>query len=297
MSVPIEKFIEEVNSASQRVRWGLSVLTIVSVVVFFNAWANGYGDWTEKKLDRAREVYRWWGTTNASDLKSRSYVQAKRFEAAVTNKRGAMDKDAWRTNIVAQFEEAHKSQHNHGAVSIAAFGITFDPNDLGLFSGITYLVVLVILRSCLARQLVNLKICLAKAEQYKCLQDSYPLLSMGQVLSIPPSEHYAKKELWGYVHKALYFLPILVHGVVVLYDLKTIEIGAAIDPLHAWTVLVSSGVFWMIIGFLVRECVMQSRLFDQEWNRAFEKWSSAGTGQKLQIPAENARSSLGIKGT
>ncbi len=66
------------------------------------------------------------------------------------------------------------------------FGIKFDVNDLGPLSGVAFSVILLIFKYSLSRESENLILCFKEFENTSELRTFYKLLSMHQVLTIPP---------------------------------------------------------------------------------------------------------------
>ncbi len=145
------------------------------------------------------------------------------------------------------------------------FGVTFDVNDLGLLGGLTFIIILLMLRFCLAREWKNLKYVFEVARQRDALELYYDWLAMKQVFTVPRMRENSHVGMWEASVRALLFLPVIVQLCVFLHDLISFDIGFAISKPNTWIVCVASFVFLMVIVCLTYSCRKLWKGIDSEW--------------------------------
>ncbi|HEY0407443.1 MAG TPA: hypothetical protein VGC89_17045 [Pyrinomonadaceae bacterium] len=162
------------------------------------------------------------------------------------------------------------------------FGVSFDVNDLGIFSGFTFTVILLWFRFSLVRERDNLRQVFTSAKElgtdyhHHC----YHLIAMRQVLTIPPIPHQSRKAtqvaknrstnvlghgLWRILPAILIFLPALVYLRLFVHDLQTIDLGITINWSGSLRILVTDLIFFFIIVGITLLCLRLSIEVDEEW--------------------------------
>ena len=152
-------------------------------------------------------------------------------------------------------------------VRLPFFGAVFDADDMGIFAGITFTVVLLWLTLALNRERRNTEIAFREAKERGRSQLCYDLLSMQQVLTVLPN---AQSRIWkplGYLSKALYVMPLVVYSCLYYQDLMTRDIGNALGWDKMDTLLVASGVFFVLILGLTIACLITSVRISKDWTR------------------------------
>jgi hypothetical protein len=152
-------------------------------------------------------------------------------------------------------------------VKIPFFGLSFDINDLGMFSGFAFFVVLMILRFSLARELANLRLAFSEATARNQLRDCFKLLSMGQVLTVPRSTGVTSNPFTRNLHRTLYALPVLILGFIIYHDVVTLKSGQLFSTFNTVLSLLLSAGFFMINLILTFQCIITSLDFDATWDK------------------------------
>ena len=125
------------------------------------------------------------------------------------------------------------SEDNYSHIKAPIIGIAFNANDMGLIGGFGLLAILFVLRFAIMREKANLAITFRLAARRGCVNRTYRLLSMSQVLTVPPGI-VAHQRFWNAVHKGLFVFPTVVFSYVVLVDLMTMRLGWVISPSNAF---------------------------------------------------------------
>lgn len=154
---------------------------------------------------------------------------------------------------------------NTYTIHVPFFGIKFDVNDLGPLSGVAFSVILLIFKYCLTRENENLILSFREFENTSELRTFYKLLSMQQVLTIPPLPQKREVAFLNLVPQLLAFLPLLVYTVVMVHDFATSDIGEGISSAHTVILLLVNSAFWLIVLALTTHCFRVWRDLDETW--------------------------------
>ena len=114
-------------------------------------------------------------------------------------------------------------------------GITFDINDLGLFAGITFPLLLLWLIVSLRREAENMRALFAETSDDE-LPAVYRLISMTQVFSVPPKitdKPTFAASLWKLPKSLLFVAPAGVQTAMAWLDWSTLPWGRTLNPLVA----------------------------------------------------------------
>jgi len=125
--------------------------------------------------------------------------------------------------------------------------------------------IVLVLRFALIRERVNIARTFKEARARDALDETYALLSMSQVLSVPPESGVSNQRNWNHVHKGLFALPAVVQACVFYLDLKTLKFGLIISPLNTWTEVIGGCCFLVCIVLLTASCLWQSLQTDRIW--------------------------------
>ncbi len=150
-------------------------------------------------------------------------------------------------------------------VRLPFFGAVFDADDMGIFAGITFTVVLFWLTLTINRERRNTQVAFEAAKTPKSFRLCYNLLAMQQVLSVPPTKANRFWKPLGYISKALYVMPLVIYGFFFYHDWSTRDVGYALGWDKMNTLLWASGVFLFLILILTVLCVATSLKIDKDW--------------------------------
>jgi hypothetical protein len=148
----------------------------------------------------------------------------------------------------------------------------FDHNDIGMFGGFTFVVVLLWLRFSLARELSNLNLVLNREISEADLRRCYDLLAMQQVLTVPPTPSSPSHHRWRWIPKLLYFVPALVYLFQLYFDFTTIsDPGAIYGEGKMWLLVTSSVAFFILILIFTLWSFRIARAVDKTWDNSARK--------------------------
>ncbi|HUM51547.1 MAG TPA: hypothetical protein PK431_07005 [Chitinophagales bacterium] len=192
-------------------------------------------------------------------------------------------------------DEIRREIDNFKTVNIPILGNTFDVNNLALVSGLTFSILLIVLKFTLSRETNNLKIAFnsiteryvdaANEEDFKDYlkpftalerehslmsinyvrrQHHYNFLSMNEIFSLPPLK-YTQNDYSRSIRKSLqklFWFPFVIFAIVFFNDLLTLKIGLKVSPIHTIISLGFSIFFGVIIATLCQSCTKQKRIID-----------------------------------
>lgn len=154
-------------------------------------------------------------------------------------------------------------------VHIPFFGAVFDHNDIGMFGGFTFAVLLLWLRFSLARELSNLKLLFNHSTFGHNLRRCYELLAMQQVLTVPRMPGSPARNRWRWIPKILYFIPLPVYAAHLYFDLTTIfSVGEVLGRGKMWLLVISSILFLLLIIIFTLWCIKILVAIDKIWDMA-----------------------------
>lgn len=271
----MQPFIDAVNDASIRARKIIFVMITASVVFFIPEWNTFDVGWQSSRMHLARKAleYRGWPTETRQKLENSG--DKNELDIFDRSKQFYVRRGFANTNELAQFVTKLENDHSF-VVGIPSFNVSIQTNDLGIFCGFTFVVLLSMLRMSLARSLSNLKITFSQvgedAGASEVRKQVYNLLSMSQVLTVPPEEQPDQSSrLWTYLAKAFIFLPLLVQLIIGGHDIATYQRGLILSSVATgWTVLGNI----LFLGFVVTltfACTRLAREYDKIFDDEFKK--------------------------
>ncbi|MDX6693255.1 MAG: hypothetical protein QOF02_858 [Blastocatellia bacterium] len=192
-------------------------------------------------------------------------------------------------------------------VNVPFFGNVFDVNALALWGGVTFTVILMLLKFSLWREYNNLRLTFKEAKS-EHRRFCYRSLAMEQVFTVPPAltqtdpkperrimrvfsalflqqpKPKLKSRVWnalsalpptqadlkpkGIIVRLLYFPPLLIQVAVIANDFKTLDIGKMVSTsLATISIAVSLFLFLSILVLTIR-CLELSWAIDKRWAEA-----------------------------
>jgi hypothetical protein len=302
-TIGIKEYIDSFNSSSARARGAVYVVAVASLVVFSTFWNVHPGSWLQERARVAREIEAL--VKKREDAQSEAQKKAdaqpeaqkkadasrvagtKPADAAESERRAAADGDADERihRVLLDRVIEHRRLDWPGAartyrekledllyvqayqVRIPFFGVTYDINDLGMFGGFAFFVVLMILRFSLARELANLRLAFREAAARGQVDDCFKLLSMGQVLTVPRHTDVTSNVFNRNLHRFLYILPVLILGMIMWHDITSLKSGLVFSTFNTVLTLIFSAGFFIINIILTYQCLDCSYRADKTWTR------------------------------
>jgi hypothetical protein len=278
-------YIALVDEASARVRRVIYVMVVASALIAAAAWNYRTSSWDNLRLavvdfaaaHLGEEPERTTADSEQAYLLpyAKAYVKAlhKEWKPDAATKAALLDR---------QKTMQHGFDDTYGHIKVPILGIGFNANDIGLVGGFGLMVVVFVLVLSMMRERANIRHAFAKAILERCVPDVYRVVSMSQVLTVPPGLIASQRvQPWlNRIHKALFALPAAVQILVVYVDIQTFHYGWAISRFNTLVELIGGGAFLLGILILTVWCFVESAKKDRIWDivaRAIEKKGAAPT--------------------
>lgn len=272
IDVTVLEYVKAATSSSDRARAVMLVLVTASVLAFTTIWNSG-GGWLDQRIEVRHAALSFANTEFKADDPRHTPAEKDLYERAsdflkVTHLDPAKEDD--REVIKEQIKQYDRIRSDQfRVIRVPFFGVVFDMNDLGLFAGLSFAVGLLWLRFSLAREYRNLKLTFEESKKRNQVRLCYELMSMHQVLTVPPTQGGRHRKAWINVSKILHVIPALVYSYQVLTDLLTRHIGNILSPRNMWILLVSDFILLGVILVLTAHCLRLYVKIDEEWAGAF----------------------------
>lgn len=272
-------YIKAVASSSDSVRTVIVVMVTTSVLVFVGFWnSKPSGGWLDQRIEVRRAALRFFHEPGqpefepATDLTPEAlarYESAKKFIAnSKFNTSSADDKD----QLLAEILDLRKIRlEKIRLIQVPFFGTVFDMNDMGIFAGVAFTIVLLWFRYSLARQLRNLRLAFKEAEKSHQLKLCYDLLAMEQMLTVPPMPDQKRRYTWVLIAKGLFLVPLFLQLAHFRLNWLSRANGYLLSVKLMTVLLVCTGVSIVITSFLTWQCISLSIEGDHAWKDAARK--------------------------
>ncbi|MCP4569316.1 MAG: hypothetical protein GY841_17215 [FCB group bacterium] len=264
----LEAMADAVVDSAGNSRLIIIVIVFASILTFISFWNSRDDGWMEHRLEIARQACLIAESKiqpdSLSGIARKSYYQARSFYI----KKG-FDHDrlvAYITNLEALRTE--RVLH----ISIPFVGIIIDVNDLGLFSGVTFAVILIWFSFHSRKELNNLNFAFeALGSNKDQMKKYYCYIGMRQVFTTPPMPKKPEDVLpWRWVMYVMAVLPLIVHAIIVLHDIGTLS-SIFTNPPHAQLSTILGAITLVFVAILTFLCLYLSYKIDQAWKVAFKR--------------------------
>jgi hypothetical protein len=223
----LSHYISVFSASAGRVRYVMFILMVLSITIVIAQWNTASNSWVQKRHSRLLALER--DTRAMPEQAADSLVNERTRGRFKTRAELTETAAAYRLRLIDRVF----------FTDIPGLGITFDINDLGLFSGVAYSLLLMLLVFCLMREHENLYLALFKVMRLhdrKCKRPDgestanflYHALAMGTVFTTPPSlarwRPAAPQRLFLTI---VFFVPALVQTYIVCMNQRTLDIALA----------------------------------------------------------------------
>lgn len=309
----LSQYVEASADSASRARTIMIVMITASVLTFFAYWNTRSDAWLTGRINRANTaLWLFNPTTKARFTEEEIARNLEETQKKFPNPENVPNAEALKDardfinarkiddrDLLVDYIEHLRTVQLEQVTTLHApfFGVFFDVNDLGIFSGFTFTVILLWFRFSLVRERDNLRQVFASAKElgidyhHHC----YHLIAMRQVLTIPPIPHQAHKErkadtdktateaaadaafkedeaanvlgygFWRILPATLIALPAIVYLLLYIHDLQTIDLGITINRSNSLRLLIFNSVFFLAITYITYRCVRLSSDVDAEW--------------------------------
>ncbi|HBB88637.1 MAG TPA: hypothetical protein DC047_13585 [Blastocatellia bacterium] len=246
------------------------VMISASVLVFVGFWnSRPGGGWLDQRINVRKDALKFFepgfdpqGPKMTLQEKER-YARAKQFlDNANFDISNVDDKE----QILDEVKELRKVRiEKIRLIQIPFFGAVFDMNDMGIFAGITFTIVLLWFRYSMSRELRCFRLAFKEARDQGQLRLCYDLLAMQQVMTVPPMYGQKLKKTWVLIAKALFFIPLLILAVQFRLNWVSRSYGYVLSEKLMNILLIVNGVSLIIAAILTWHCLAISLRADRLW--------------------------------
>lgn len=255
----IQDYLDASGEASQRTR-AISIVMIVASVLVFAALLNSMqSSWMKERIIIFNQGL------GSKYVESKLGMSPKKEDFQDQN-----DFVSAKSNYEQKYRDFNSSLirayiENSMIVRVPFFGFSFDVNDLGLLSGIGFLIILSCFRFCITREVENLRLSFVESQRLGRLNEFYHLLAMKQVFTVPKTEYITRTRFLRFAPKFIPAFPLIVYLLVTVNDIRTSWIGDALQRVR-FQVLFSFEVITLILLMILTVMVIQRMLrLDDIW--------------------------------
>jgi hypothetical protein len=296
----LKAYVEAAGNSSRRCRLTAMIIITASILALMAWWNSLPSSWSNQRVRVIDDSLAWWplADTNKPMLISPDdserffyrFVTAQKFVA----RKFDIPEDNLKTSVVnsnrlGQIKSIlggmqgdwHRLQaENVMTIHVSVFGVSLDVNDLGLFAGFTFLILLTIMHFTLCRELENLKYVFQAAEESKTDGDKidlfacYELLAMQQVLTIPHSKQRLAAWHLRWIPNVFLLFPFAIEFLILGNDWHTRGIGNAISDVKTLLLFVFGFTFFVLTGLITGFCLYKRHEINKEWDAEFARLSN-----------------------
>lgn len=165
-----------------------------------------------------------------------------------------------------QYETVRAYIDNVQYIKIPFFGIAIDVNDLGVVGGFSLVIILLLFRFSLSREIKNLNISFKESFMHGKLCEFYHSLAMRQVLTVPNMEGETRNEALAIGSKVICLLPLAVMGFGIFYDWYSVYKLGIFEYRFVRHLLYIETIFLFLVGWLSLRCLERQIHVDTIWN-------------------------------
>ena len=251
MSCKPEDLLGACNHSVDASRRPLVIVVIAYVIVFCMVWNARNSSWQNSYIRSAGAAIQWLGT--APEVREATPTDSRLAAGRLFVETYGLDDP---TLIRWAIEHIQASQIDKVLfVELPLFNVSIHINDLGVYSGLTFMILLIWYRQCLAHHLACMKLALRRDslntdEQLLVRQ----LLAMHQFFTVPASESplglHVKRTI-----QLLFLAPAVVWQAYLAWtNWTTRELAFALGASYAVPILSLTSIFFIIVTILVASC-------------------------------------------
>lgn len=287
-------YYEIANRSAARGRVVIYLLVIASTIGLLVAAQSGELNWMWARMDSAACAVKYWKYVEKTRGPKQSEKPDLRLENVLKNpqyipieddignkvegdvairdlKRGRALSEARSlislTQAESHLEEQRRAFGDHMlAINIPIIGLVVDVNNMGPLIGLVIVILLIMFRLTLAKDLEILRLVKRKCGRDQ-LEQSYYQLSLAHVLIRPGSEYVPfKRGFWAVIPKMFVYLPLVSYSLLVVDDIFTSPRASMHSERMLRTSNYAEGILWIFALILTWYIVVDElRETDEEW--------------------------------
>src|SRR6185369_14930557 len=305
-----QEYVRTLGASSSRVRIVMLAVAVASVAALATLWGEQDDGWASGRLKKATEYRKiandckLWDSYNLRRAKSCWHeIQGVGFQISEAEKNNivrnfgfvsprcvnACDAAGWiasygiyNDGAAREFsEKQHESfVENVLYVKMPVLGLTFDINDLGLITGVAFLVLMLAMFYCTHRAHENLYLAMWKVRNVSRegpFNDRgspanllYHGLAMEQVFTVPPTlARWNDSKLFRKASYTLFILPAVVQFLVLRGDWSSADLASLFSEGQTTKSLVGQIILLVSVATLGLLCCAHVSADDKEWSATF----------------------------
>lgn len=246
-NIQLSDYVKIAKSASKRFRWAIVILVLASVLAAIATFNTRSNDWTTLRIKSIKE--------KLIDLYSLKQLTPKQ-----------QSNQLYYENLSHLFQSRWVESCY---IRVPFFGVAIDVNDLGVVSGFSFVIILIMLRFSRRTELNAFRLIFTRAKNLGQLREYYNLLSMTRILTIPPSKLNPQIKLWRLLPSLLYVLPVFVQFYVFYNDCLTIYEPYMASPTSVTIIMGGSLISLLLIIALSVNSLIYENKFNKLWTKTY----------------------------
>lgn len=263
--------ISQAATAIKRVRTTLLVSVFGSVFVFICVYNTFSWGWMASSQEYNGILKNW---CDQKKMMKEGFPIAERPDLIVLYSRFQanylQDSNCCKNFLTIYHATSEKSYLSRKFINIPFTNIIFDINDLGLFSGLFFSLVMLILWYNLGLKYANVFTALKFIDNFDAKyskKNYFDLLSMSQIITIPEESNKAESfDILVYIPYLLFSFPLLTYLIIFINDICTLKRVTEMSVYMTISSLILEGVMLVIIGLLVIGCINLDKKTDKLWD-------------------------------
>lgn len=311
----LEQYVHALTMSSNRARYLIFAVAITAVVVFVSFRHGNKDGWIVSRAELMRGALNadiW--DKDTGNLSNGKQIQACADEVEreprlllpwglaerdlrikeISRKYGFRKNNCWKLNYVISkanlrskdavkgwLEKFEQAEVNGVIVKSMPFlGIPFDVNDLGVFSGLTFTVLMGALWFAMVRHQENLYLSMWKVHELAQQSDGqkpdgranllYHSLAMSQLFTTPPTLARWETGLTDWLPRLFFLIPFFMQGFIVWNDFYTFDRGSMVNGQAAVVGWWIEMVTLLVIALSGASCILHARASDRLWIKTFK---------------------------
>lgn len=266
--------ISQAAKSVKRVRTTLLVAVFGSVFVFICAYNTFSWGWMSSSMEYNSHLYTWC-KQKEGDLDKESEKKLPSVEESELYNKFEED---FKKNprmctdfLLIAGSVKGKNYLSRKYINIPFSTIVFDVNDLGIFSGVFFCLVMLVLWYNLGLKYTNLYTALNTIEDYVPngnKKNYFDLLSMSQIISMPDNNNKKKKgfDILVLIPYLLFAFPFITYLIIFINDACTLERVMSMNLMLTIASFTMAGAMLVILLVLVIGCIRLDKKTDHLWD-------------------------------
>jgi len=280
METIILAFIQNVENTSKNVRYIVVLMALASIISFIGIWNSMEANWMQKRIQFYDYQIKWHNCFENKKLED-SLIKVHKTDKELVEKyykiKSYYSEHNYSEEVLKDLLLNLKinSFQNIYLIKIPIIGVAFDINDIGLISGATFSIILIVLLFSIIFKHNQVK------KTYDIIKYSHDsnkieylkLLLMNQVLTNDKIKMHDNINQFKKIIKLrslpliLYAVPAAIHIFIFIFDLSTLSQGELLNYNYSIIICILSGFFSLLIIILTTFVFINLSRVDFIWKK------------------------------